>query len=75
MTNPTLTRGLPNDPRLPAIPSPTLSLAAVARDVRIALMENHAVFKKLGLKIISAGRQAGQLELTYFAMRQISPLL
>jgi len=75
MTNPTLTCVLPSDPRLPAIPSPTLSLAAVARDVRIALMENHAEFKKLGLKIISAGRQAGQLELTYFAMRQISPLL
>jgi len=43
---------------------------ALELDVRIALIENHQVFKKLGFEVPKEGVHAGFNRTTYFTMRQ-----
>lgn len=45
-------------------------LMALELDVRIALIENHQVFKKLGFEVPKEGVHAGFNRTTYFTMRQ-----
>lgn len=45
-------------------------LAALELDVRIALTENHAVFKKMGFAVHRDGYHAGFSHPTYFTMRK-----